>query len=1020
MPDRSLFRRLLPFAILLLFAVLAAVAIVFLRLRGETAGDRPVVFIHSPSPSQEIPVGRGVMVHATAHLDGGLARLELWADSELADQVNASDGNRQTGLVLATGWEPATAGYHLLTVRAIGAQGEEGEATIAVVAVESGPGVGAHTVGAGETVASIAADYGTSPDEVSDLNPSLPSTGPAAGDSLVVPLDFLPSDDPAPAPVSEAEAEPEPPAVAEGANPAPEETTRIRLEALGLEVDAPYEGVHCYVSVGLTSPAWIPDADHDPVTDESFAPLGGAAWDIASHYSEDAAPSFPWPSDQPLPFEMSCVGVRGGGSDAVELGRVALSIPSSEWDGVTREAESEPGEGRFRLAYRVGPGEIYTLDLDPGMLPPFNLRLDERRQSLRWEYEPPEPAEGVRTADGFLVFLNDGLVWTVGSEARESRLPDEWFTPPCNEEYVFTVRAFVDPYPEGPYSMPSNEVTIAGEEAGPEGCTRDFLVTFTALDTRDLGGDGDRDPGDMGPVYGGVYVNDIGHEFDGRCPDPGFGEGIICGESALSHNTHYDMARLPWVTPGAFGSIFVEVHDNESLMVTFSIADEDTGWNNDNDLVCDGGTQVSWMELERGDYIEETVGSDQRGNDGLARCAVSYTVEQVGGPVGSAGGGVPLPWLDIVDRTVDPETGQIQVHVRNTGTAAWANHDLTIQMSRRGGGTVSVYTWPQVYLDPGAPPTVFTYPYDYSGAAANMCMEIDPRDEVVELYEVYDVYHHGRICPLLPDLILEDVQFDEDADRLLWTVRNEGEGEVEDVELDVRVDYGNRAAVLLPAHRDERVTLAPWESIVMEWPGSMLDREDMLTGFTLTVDPNNEVVETVEDNNSAEVRSGERLRFELRGGRLVWYPLLPTDGCTDYRRRSHQGQTVAMQVFVESPTTSRRVASWTIERNVGGHGYLDLNFDDTNYDNETYVAEFDIAGWEWLRVGVSGELSNDSLGSGSAFHRPEEDWGSEHVISSTGACQFDDHLTWAAQPDENDWWMCGSWRLEYSVCELAP
>jgi hypothetical protein len=1014
---RSTLRSALPFAVLLFLALLAAMAVVYLRLRGEVSGDRPVVLIHSPVSSQEIPVGRGVMVHATALLDRGLARLELWADGELAGQVEADEGETQTGLVLAMGWEPPAVGYHRLTLRAVGLRGEEGESTIAVVAVEPGPAVGAHSVAPGETVASIAADYGASPDDLSDLNPGLTSAGLTAGDSILVPLDFLPPEEPAPAPVADVEGERPGAGGAEGAA-APE--VRVRLEALGLQVDSAYEGVHCYVSVGEYPPVWIPDSDHDAATDESFEPLDGAAWDIAGHYSGDAAPSIPWPSDQPLPFEMSCVGVRGGGSDAVELGRVALSIPPSEWDGVSREVESETAEGSFTLAYRVGPGEIYTLDLDPGMHPPFNLRLDDRRQSLRWEYEPAEPAEGTPSIDGFLIFLNDALMWSVDGDVRESRLPDQWFTPPCDEEYVFTVRAFVSPYPEGPYSNPSNEVTIAGEEAGPEGCTRDFVVRFVTLETRDLGGDRDDDPGDRGPIYGGVYVNDAGQEFDGRCPDPGPGEAIVCSEIGLDHNARFDMARLPWEASGESGSLFVEARQDESLMLRFSFLDADSGRNSEDSLICEGGTEVSWMELERGGVIEETIGSDERGDDGAARCAVAYTVDQVGGPVGAARGGPPLPWLDIVDRTID-EAGRIQVHIQNTGTAAWANHDLRIELSRRGGSVARAQTWPEVYLDPGAEPTVFTFSDPVEGPAANLCVELDPDDEVVELYEATGALYHGTICPRLPDLILEDIQFDEDSDRLLWTVRNEGEGAAEDIELDVRVDYGNRGPVLLPSAPRLLYSLDPWESTAMSWPGDTLDREGMLSGFTLTVDPNNEVVEEVDDNNSAEVPAGARLRFEWRGGRLHWYPVHSYEDCGDYDIAGlAREQDITMQVFVESPYASRRVASWSISREFGARQYEYLLFDETNYDNETYVAEFEIAGWEWLRVWATGEWHNDSLGSGSATHGPEEMWGSGHRITDDGSCQFEDRHYWIVYPSENNWGSCGAWNLQYSVCDVAP
>jgi hypothetical protein len=539
------------------------------------------------------------------------------------------------------------------------------------------------------------------------------------------------------------------------------------------------------------------------------------------------------------------------------------------------------------------------------------------------------------------------------------------------------------------------------------------VVSFVTLETRDLGGDGDLDPGDMGPVYGGVYVNDLGQEYDGRCESPGGNLGYICDEQALNHNTLYDMASLPWETPREFGGIFVEVHEGESLGLRFSVLDEDSGWNNGDDLVCEGGTSVSWMELERGDYVEGTMTSEQSGGDGEPRCEVNYTVGQVGGPVGVAGGGVPLPWLDVVDRSIDPETGRIQVHVRNTGTAAWANHDLTMSLFHRIDldNEGENYTWPEVYLGPGDPATVFTWPEDLRRSAANVCVELDSRDRVLELYEVYDVVHHGPICPDLPDLVLEDVLFDEGSDRLLWTVRNLGEGEVEDTELDVELRYGNREVVILSPPPGATYSLARRDSIVMDWPGDMLDREDMLTGFALTVDPSNDVVEEVEDNNSAEVREGAHLQLELRGGRLLWYPTHLYDACGSYVMDNPREQDITLEAYVESSSASERVASWSLQRTVGWPGWMDLDFVETNREDETYLTEFDIAGWETLRLWVSGELHNDSLGSGSARLGPDEDWG-------TDRCQPDDHVRLRFTPDENDWWRCGSWYLDVRVCEV--
>ncbi len=213
------------------------------------------------------------------------------------------------------------------------------------------------------------------------------------------------------------------------------------MEVLSLETDEGYESLYCYVSLADRSPQWYPDRGFDQTTDESFDALGGGSWDAAAELAGDKAIVALWSGDQDLPVEATCVGVRNGGSDAVELGQLALRIPPKQWDGIVRSARSEGGERVFDTEYWVEYEELEYLELDPSMAVPDPVWLDERRQSLRWEYEPimePEPQERI---DGFLIFLNDALVWSTNHGTFESRLPEQWFYPPCGTEYEFRVRA---------------------------------------------------------------------------------------------------------------------------------------------------------------------------------------------------------------------------------------------------------------------------------------------------------------------------------------------------------------------------------------------------------------------------------------------------------------------------------------------------------------------------------------------------------------------------------------------------
>ena len=61
--------------------VLAAFFYSFQRTR--TFNTRPLVLIHAPLNKDEIEVGSGAIIHASARSQRGVDRIELWVDNEL-------------------------------------------------------------------------------------------------------------------------------------------------------------------------------------------------------------------------------------------------------------------------------------------------------------------------------------------------------------------------------------------------------------------------------------------------------------------------------------------------------------------------------------------------------------------------------------------------------------------------------------------------------------------------------------------------------------------------------------------------------------------------------------------------------------------------------------------------------------------------------------------------------------------------------------------------------------------------
>jgi hypothetical protein len=989
--------RVILLGILALFVICLALALLaalfYGSQRSRAMDERPLVLIHTPLNREHVRLGEGILVHATARAQGGVARIELWVDGEFVSYRERPGEGTVSPLVLSAGWEPATLGAHTLLVRAVSSGGVSGQATVAVEAVEAeaeeGSRLGGYIVqDEGETLASIADEVGASVEEIEDLNPDLVEEGPEPGDLVLTPGEEpAPGgaggepDEPAEPPPSGGEAPPgdgapDPHDDAPGsylevvevfgldplipADPATDEQVILRVEALALETGAAYESVHCYIGIAESDPRWVPDDDFDQTTDESFALLDDGTWDIAAHLAGDRATSIAWAPDQWLPIDITCVGVVGDGTDAIELGRLEITVRPEAWDGVTRRAVGASDEGSFTLDYRIsrmeGSGGGHPIFLDPTMTPPTNLRMGF--WTLLWDYEPEEDEEPIH---GFRVYLNGTLQWVELPDARQSTLPYEWLSPPCGTTYNFAVTAFRYGYPDGPESMFSNVVPVVGGEPGSEDCNRTLIVRLETLSTEHL-------ERDMGPIYGTFYVNDQVVEFDGRCHGSG-----ICGEVGLYADFEYDISGLlDHLAFGAPASFVVDVPPGEQLVIGYDISAGGEG------MVCAGET---WYEGEGLDRVHSGGIVSERPSGYSSRCRVTFTVHPAfGSPTGEAGGQPPLPMLAVENLTVDEPTGQLQIHVRNVGAGTWPAKDLDVAVTWPDGSGIGAYTWPGegLVLRPGRK-TILQHPDLVPGPHPPLgaCVLLDPGNEVPEEDDYSLAWTRGRYCRPLPDLVVTNAVYDDINERLLVTVENIGEGSLEHRDLGLQINLVDGRYFAASAEWWADVSMEPRGVIVMEWPHIGPDqRALMMGGYTAVIDPNNDIAEESGFNNEYAVRPSARL----------WLSWTWIDVPYDVRDTVE----FSFDAYLVSGGSRRHVADWHIGQDINWGSCFRPYHCVRHYDDEEYDTYwFDVAGDEELVIEIvvshPGTLY-DSIRVTDVYG-PEDDWGAGDV-GPRGTCAY--------------------------------
>ncbi len=991
----------------------AAIAVIYFQRRSVSFNSRPLVLIQQPFNHERILVGEGVPVHATAREDSGLRRVELWVDDELLAVREPADTSPKN-LTLTYGWSPVVEGTHVIVVRAISASGALGQSTITVTAsaaAETGPET--HTIQEGETVDVIAAEHGVTPEQLAAANPDLASAAP--GDELVLPDEAV-----APAAAPPAAAGAAAPADSGGSpgstNPleslvfqllpfaVPQDTSSVigslRLEVLALQTSQAFDGLHCYVGIGDSTPRWLPDADGDQTTDESFAALGGGEWDVQPSLAGTAAPFLAWPGDHELPVDISCVGMSAGGADALDLGRMQFVVPPSDWDAVTRTSGADGEGGHAEITYKVtrmdeAPRGVPAW-LEPGMTPPANVRLDDRRISLRWDYNPRADEAPI---DGFRIYLNGNLQWTERADARESGLPYEWFHPLCGSPYLFGVTAFRAGYPDGPESTAATVmvVTPAGQ------CDREIQVIFRSLETFELGVDGSPDhlSGDVGPVYGNFYANEDLVTFDTRSSAEG--GGSLDSPIGLYDNTVYQLNDLwtnrDWNFSSMPGTV-VDVPPGGSFQLGFFIMDHDRSRDN---LACAGDSAIYYdnpATQDLDEWHEGTVTSE----DGKCRLTFSFG-PALGSPVGTGiAGAEPLPWLEVEDILVNAGTGAMQVQLRNTGTATWPWRDLDVELRARSGETIALKTWPGFVLEAGQERTI-DFPAGTLASPFDACVLLDPADKVPELYERTGALMHGPVCEPLPDLAITGAAYN-GTNRLRVTVENVGSGMLEGRNVSMRAIDG-RGVQLGDDQSWRDVTLRPGEARVFEIPGIDAGRRTgMQNGYSIHLDPDGTLAETSTENNIYTIGPSSGVLM------ITW---VTAQAPYDARRNVE----FSLRAEAVSGESRRQIVLWQVAQHIDWSGcydprYCNLTFGRTQFTYDPFELYGDEALEVTIRAAHAGEDGADVVGV--ERYEAADGWGAG-PRGPTAGC-YD--VGYEPTPSAHQWIMGyvdgHPWYMAFNVC----
>lgn len=880
--------------LVLLLAVLIWTGVFYLVIRDRSLDSRPLVLIKSPLNGEYVEVGEGVAVQAVARAGEGVQHLQIWVDDVLVTEKSVSKDEVNSPMVISTNWVPPVTGRHVVIVRAVAANGVSGQSTVFVMAEEQA--AVRHVVEEGETLEVIAASYGVEEEAIVEINEAVGSGGPQAGDELEIPAAGGGSSPPFDSwgeeieqvdtsggigPDSGASAGDEVPTIAEpepgtvesldllrgGALfPEPTDPVQLVVEVSALQTRETYESLHCYVSLAGSTPTWVPDADYDQSTDETFASRAdGTEWNVAQYLSDMNSVHITWDRNTPVPLDISCVGVTGGGLNAVELGRLLDEVPPEQW-GIPQTARSSGGESQFNLAYLV---TYPSKGLDETMTPPWNVRLHEGGHTLSWSYLPD--VDGGPVVDGFAIFLNDQLQFTADGRTREVDIPPQWFDVPCDDTFEFTVVAFMNSYPDGDYSNPSDPAVLPGGEPGSEACPLSVTITFQVLNVGNLD--------NPMPVtaffianeqrltldgFNGVLVPEVDTYGNPR-QELFMNERVTPPTLGLADNHGYFISSLFRATNSSFHQLVLELpfddpeNPYDSLQLGFEI------YGPDNRLLCGGDLAVSAEDAREG--IIGDIVNEYPVEDDPSLCVVSLSLA----PIAEGASDGPLPDLEVEGITYDNTHGFHVLHLRNTGQADWVNQDLVIEATTPEGELIDRYTFRNATLEVNEHGQIGDRQFNWE-PVLGACVELDPdnnvQEEIDRAIENGMLGSRGRFCPGLPDLTITNVIPLTVSDEVQLILQNRGEtsaggligyGALPPVDLLVEVyRTGSDAPDFSQTFEDVSLDAVDEVRLYLE-----ID-PDVLDGYTVMVNPDRRVLERDYDNNEFTVAPSVELYLDWK------------------------------------------------------------------------------------------------------------------------------------------------------------
>jgi len=702
---------------LLVCLALLGVGLFFMRARMARAAEQPLVLITTPAHNQQVWIDRATPVLVTARSANGIARVELWANGQLQENRVAPQ-QELTTFSTAFVWQPRLPGSYTLIARAFDSDGNSGQATIAVQAVQDTPPnePPVPPLSKGENLPGHSADPGSGPAGAAGGGAGAP-TAPSLDEVEEVggAADASGADAPDPDPAGPADDVVDIGPAARGGE------VMLNLEVLGLGTEATYHTINCYFTVAGAETGQV---------------IFGRGIMMPWEPTQPSAVTFPWPGDQPLPVRVECTGISPP-AEGTPLGLPTEGeVQPAAWDGRWLRLESA---GAFNFFFRIEVSSSLTSEDIPA---PTNLRIEDVPLSplkmLRWDWAGNEA-----NIDGFRLYLNGSLQWGVADpSARFTYLPPEWVEPFCGQLHYLQVVAYQGPFPGGVESLPGDLAPLA-PEAGR--CGGVYRLTFESIDfvaidyptvlpeTADV-------DGLIGPLYGWFGVDWMTLPFDTVQSDGASVAGIrVAGGEHFdlgstffgpSYRYHQDSIVMQWDnTLGGIG-----LH---ALLLDYDWGEGDS----EDDFFCQGG--ILLFGPPPPDFTGVFNCVHTAGPTDVAQ--VTYHIEEL--PEWPEGAepppgflpGAPRPELLMAGWELGPG-GELLLYPINAGMAAAVpDLDLLVELD---GATLGLYTIPS-----GSNPVAgewdgrssrFTLPDHTFASLADLCtlqVTVDPANRYLEYVE---------------------------------------------------------------------------------------------------------------------------------------------------------------------------------------------------------------------------------------------------------------------------------------------